>query len=106
MPGLFPAQHSWEGSALVGGAVEGKEHRTPPLWGPAVLKPRAQGLEPGRGKGCACLRLPLARLADFPSLLISQIGGLVKVQEGNSLSLEERRIQACLPRRQHQHGVV
>lgn len=70
MPGLFPAQHSWEGSALGG-------RRTVPL--PPTRhhpRPEAQGLEPSRGTGCTCRHLPpLQRVVNLglPSLLISQL---------------------------------
>ena len=97
MPGLFPAQHSWEGSALGG-------RRTLLLSG-LLSCPGAQG--PGAGaqqrEGLHLSALAAVWAADLglPSLLISS-SSLVKVQGGNSLTQEERNIQACLPRRQEQ----
>lgn len=101
MPGLFPAQYSWEGSALGGVGVGGRN---------TVLFPCGAGpLFSGPGLGAGAqeregLHLPAlagvrAVNPGFPSLPISQMG-LVKGQEGNSLSPEERRIRACLPGRQ------
>lgn len=55
MPGLFPAQHSWEGSAL--GAGWGGENHTPPPWGPLFSGPGPRGWSPGEGRAtlaCAC----------------------------------------------------
>lgn len=88
MPGLFPAQHSWEGSAL------GWGRSTDLLPGPPCPPPPASG----EGKPALVHACPSAGgELGLPSLMISQLG-LVKVQGGNSLSQEERETQACLPK--------
>ena len=73
MSGLFPAQHSWEGSAL-------GRRRTVLLPTPTPSptrhhpRPEAQGLEPSRG--CTCRHLPPRKRVvnlGLPSLLIFQL---------------------------------
>lgn len=69
MPGLFPAQHSWEGSA--------RGVRSAPLL------PRPPCSPPRRGKGALVYTCHSTGSEPEPSLLISQLG-LVKVHGGNS----------------------